>query len=88
MDTFTKLSFNHNLYKTLYTKPPDLGLCLELCQHCACLFYVHVYVQVRGILEVGYHLLLKYLCINSAVLHYICRSHRENALLLDMTSLR
>ncbi len=34
---------------TLYKKPPDPGLCLELCQHCACLFHVHVFVQVRGI---------------------------------------
>ncbi len=34
---------------TLYKKSPDPGLCLELCQHCACLFHVHVFVQVRGI---------------------------------------
>ncbi len=39
---------------TLYKKPPDLGLCLELCQHCACLFHVHVFVQVRSIQEVEY----------------------------------
>ncbi len=77
---------------TLYKKPPDLGL--ELCQHCACLFHVHVFVQVRGIREVGYfcksflessYLLIKYLCINSAVLHYTCTSHHEYALLLDVT---
>ncbi len=34
----------------LYT--PDRGLYLELCQHCACLFHDHVFIQVRGIQEV------------------------------------
>ncbi len=34
---------------TLFKKPPDLGPCLEMCQHFACLFHVHVFVQVRSI---------------------------------------
>ena len=38
---------------SLYKKSPDLGLCLELCQHCV-FFHVHVFVQVKGIQEVGY----------------------------------
>ncbi len=50
--------------KTLYKMPPDLEFCLELCQHCACLFHVHVFIQVRGIEEVGY---------------FTCRSHCEYA---------
>ncbi len=62
-------------YLTLYKKPPDLGLCLELCHECACLFHVHVLVQVKGIQEVEYFR-------NS------CSSHCENAPLLDMTSFR
>ncbi len=66
-----------------------MGLYLELCQHCACLFHVHVFVQVRGIQEVGYFCKnSQYLCINSAVLQYTCRSHCEYAPLLDMTSFR
>ena len=44
----------------LYT--PDLGLYLELCQHCACLFHGHVFVQVRGIQEVGHF------CKNSQII--------------------
>ena len=44
---------------TLYKKPPDLGFCPELYQHCACLF--HVFVQVRGIQKVGYFLVALYL---------------------------
>ena len=52
-----KSNVGTSFFYTLYKKPPDLGLCLELCQHCACLFHT-------------------------------CRSHREYALLLDMTSFR
>ena len=63
---------------TLYKKPPDPGLSLELCRHCACLFHVLIFVQVRGKQEVGY----------SAVLDYICRSHLKDAPLLDMTTFR
>ncbi len=48
-----KSNVGTSFFYTLYKKPPDLGLCLELCQHCAC-FHVHVFVQVRGIQEVGY----------------------------------
>ena len=47
---------------TLYKKSPDLGLCLELCQHCVCLLHVHVFIQVKGIQEVGYF------CKNSQII--------------------
>ncbi len=68
---------------------PWPGAYLELCQHCACLFHGHVFVQVRGIQEVGYFCMnSQIITCNSAVLHYICRSHREYAPLLDMTSFR
>ncbi len=38
----------------------------------------------KSFLESSY-LLIKYLYINSAVLHYTCMSHCEYALLLDVT---
>ncbi len=47
-----RLNLEHSLSVypsiSLYKKPPDLGLCRELCQHCACLFHVHIFVKVRG----------------------------------------
>ena len=75
-------------------KPRDLGLCLELCRNCACSCFRQgqgqdVSYRIEKVfslfLELSY-LLIKYLCINSAVLHYTCRSHREYAPLLDMAS--
>ena len=48
-------------------------------------FLGDVTLNLKSFLESSY-LLIKYLCINSAVLHYISRSHGEYAQLLDMTS--